>query len=100
MNGFTTREDGIVLTLRVTPRSSREGLARGREGSFAARVNAPPVDGAANAAVIALVARSFAVPKRAVTILSGETGREKRVRVDGDPRVLAEIAAGLYGAAP
>ncbi len=63
-------------------------------------MNAPPVDGAANAAVIALVAKSFGVPKRAVTILSGETSRDKRVHVAGDPQALAPIAAALYGPAP
>lgn len=63
-------------------------------------MNAPPIDGAANAAVIALVAKSFGVPKRAVTIVSGDTAREKRVHVAGDPETLARIAASLYGAAP
>ena len=51
-------------------------------------------------AVIALVASAFGVAKRDVAILSGETSRDKRVGVSGDPATLAEIAERLYGAAP
>lgn len=100
MSAWVPRADGIALVLRVTPRSSREALGKGREGAFAARVNAAPVDGAANAAVIALVAGAFGVAKRDVAILSGEASRDKCVAVTGDSAALAEIAARLYGAAP
>ncbi|WP_084215320.1 DUF167 domain-containing protein [Sphingomonas sp. Ant20] len=62
---------------------------------MAARLAAAPVDGAANAALIALVAKSFGVPKRAVTIVAGETARLKRLHVAGDTPALAEIAAAL-----
>lgn len=66
---------------------------------FAARLAAPPVDGAANSALIALVAKTFGVAKRDVTLLAGATSRLKRVSIHGDPSLLAEIAASLYGAA-
>lgn len=98
MTAWRVHEGGIVILVRAVPRSSREGLAKGRDGCFAARVNAAPVDAAANAAIVALVARSFDVARCDVAILSGETGRDKRVRVVGDPATLAERAARLYGA--
>lgn len=100
MSAWDARADGIVLAVRVTPRASRETLGPGREGSFAARITAPPVDGAANAAVIALVAKAFGIPRRDVAILSGETSRTKRIALTGDPAALAEIAARLYGTEP
>ena len=98
--GWTLRDDGIVLSVRVTPRSSKEALARGRDGGgFAARIAAPPVDGEANAALVRLVAKAFGVAKRDVTIVGGDTARSKRVAVAGDPATLARIAQGLYEAA-
>ena len=84
----------------MTPRASRESLGPGIENHFAARIAAPPVDGAANAALVALVAKAFGVPKRDVTIVAGETGRLKRLAIAGDPQALAERAASLYGSAP
>jgi uncharacterized protein (TIGR00251 family) len=94
------RGDGIMLAVRVTPRSSREGLAAGTPDHFAARLAAPPVEGAANAALIALVAKTFGVPKRQVVLIAGETGRLKRLHIAGDATSLAKIAASLYGDAP
>lgn len=55
------------------------------------------MDGAANAGLVALVARTFGVPRRAVTIVSGDTARLKRLHIAGDAATLAEIAAALYG---
>jgi len=83
----------FVLAVRVTPRSSRASLGPGRDGALAARVTAPPVDGEANDAVVALVAKAFGVPKRDVRIVGGETSREKRLAIAGDADALAAIAA-------
>jgi len=86
--------------VRVTPRASRDSFAAGTEEHFAVRLAAPPVDGAANAALVAVIAKAFEVPKRAVTLLSGDTARRKRLAVAGDPDALAKIAANLYGREP
>ena len=64
------------------------------------RLAAAPVDGAANAALVPLVAKAFGVAKRDVTIVAGETARLKRLHVRGDAAALAGIAARLYGLAP
>ena len=94
------RPDGIAIAVRVTPRSFRDIFAAGTDDHFAARLTAPPVEGAANDALIALVAKAFGVPKRAVTLLAGETARLKRLTISGDAALLAKIAASLYEAAP
>ena len=47
------------------------------------QVHAPPVEGEANAAVVAVIAKALGVNKRAVQIVSGQTGRRKRIRIDG-----------------
>jgi len=90
-------DDGLAIAVRVTPRGGRDALAAGTPEHFAARLSAAPVDGAANAGLIALVAKTFRVPKRAVTIIAGDTARLKRLHIAGESTTLAEIASALYG---
>ena len=99
-DAWTPTADGIVVAVRVTPRGGRDRLGGGEGPWLAARIAAAPVDGKANAALIALVAAAFAVPKRAVTIVGGDTARLKRLRVTGDPATLAETARSLYAGEP
>lgn len=54
-----------------------------REGALEVRVSAPPVEGAANEAIVALLAGQLKLPRRAVTLVAGERGRTKRVRIEG-----------------
>lgn len=89
---------GIRIAVRVTPRASRDAFLAGTSGHFAARLAAPPVEGAANAALTALVAKTFGVAKRDVSLVAGDTSRIKRLAIAGDASVLAGIAAELYGA--
>jgi uncharacterized protein (TIGR00251 family) len=91
---------GLIVAVRVTPRSLRESFAAATPDHFVARLTAPPVDGAANAALAPLIAKTFGVAKGAVTFVSGEKARLKRLHVGGDPLALAEIARRLYEAAP
>ena len=76
--------DAAVIAVRVTPRSSRNAVEGvDPAGELRVRVTAAPTDGAANRAVIRLLAASLAVPKGAVTVVSGASSRHKRLRVDG-----------------
>lgn len=74
---------GVTLSLRIQPRASKNGISRMEDGSLKVRLTAPPVDGAANEALIACLARALGVSKSSVEILSGHTSREKRVRISG-----------------
>ncbi len=74
---------GCVISIRVIPRARRCELAGERDSALLIRLAAPPVEGAANDALIAFLAEVLNVSKRAVTIVSGERAREKRVRIDG-----------------
>ncbi len=89
---------GLIIAVRATPRASNSVLLPGTPEHFAARIAAPPVEGAANAALIELVAKAFGVPKRDVMLIAGDTARVKRLSIAGDPKTLAGIAASLYGA--
>lgn len=72
-----------LINIRVIPRSGRSGIAGTRGDAVLVRLNAAPVDGAANAELIEVLANALDVPKRAVTIVAGERSRHKRVRVEG-----------------
>jgi uncharacterized protein (TIGR00251 family) len=83
------------LAIRVQPRARRTEVAGERAGAVVIRVSAPPVDGKANAAVCKLVARSAGVPASSVSIVRGESARDKVVRVEG--RTADELRAALLG---
>ena len=72
--------DGVRI--RLIPRAGRDEVAGERDGAVLIRIAAPPVDGKANAALIALVAKRLGVPKSAVRIVRGETSRDKVIAVD------------------
>lgn len=75
------RTDGTLLTVKVTPRASRSGVLGEEPNWLRIRLQAPPVDGKANAALIDFLATRLTLPKRAVQLISGETGRLKKVLV-------------------
>ena len=72
-----------TFDVRVIPRASKSGIAGMRGDAVLVRLHAAPVDGAANAELIEVLADVLGVPKRAVSIVAGERGRQKRVRVEG-----------------
>ena len=76
-------EHNAEIAIRVIPRSSREGIDGEREGRVLVRVNAPPVDGKANAAVARVLAKALGVPKGRVSLVRGERSRDKVVAVGG-----------------
>jgi uncharacterized protein (TIGR00251 family) len=84
MTGPWCREDGdaLVLTLHVQPGARRTEIAGTHGGALKVRLAAPPVDGKANALLLRFLAAAFAVPLCQVTLLRGETARQKVVRVD------------------
>ena len=81
---------GIVIDVRVIPRAGRSGIAGTRDGALLVRLNAPPVEGAANAELVEVLADALGVRKRDITIVAGTTARQKRVRVVG---ITADRAA-------
>lgn len=77
------------LDVRVMPRAGRSGFGGLRDGALLVRLAAAPVDGAANDELIALLAKTLRIPRRAITIVSGERSRTKRVRIAGIDREQA-----------
>ncbi len=91
---------GLRLTVRLTPRGGRDalgGVRRDQAGraQLLARVASPPVEGAANAALVRLVAKTLGVAKSAVTLASGQTARIKTLEIAGDPVALERALKAL-----
>ena len=81
---MTATADGLVrLGVRVMPRSPRTLIDGVRNGRLIIRVTAPPVDDAANEAVLGALASALALPRGAVRIVSGATGRNKTIEIAG-----------------
>jgi uncharacterized protein len=75
--------DGATIEVYVQPRASRSEILGIHDGALRVRIAAPPVDGAANAEVIALLAKALGVPRSRVELLSGQTSRRKRMLIHG-----------------
>jgi uncharacterized protein (TIGR00251 family) len=80
---ITSTTEGVALTVRVIPRARHTEITGERDGALLVRVAAPPVEGAANEALVAFFAAALRVPRRAVQILSGERGPKKRIAIAG-----------------
>jgi uncharacterized protein (TIGR00251 family) len=85
----------VRLDVYIQPRASRTELAGMHAGAIKIRVAAPPVENAANRALIDFVAERLGVAKRSVRVVSGGTSRRKTLEVDG---VTAEEVAAALGA--
>jgi uncharacterized protein (TIGR00251 family) len=80
---ITRARDGISIKVRVIPRAAKSGVAGVRDGALLVRLNAPPVEGAANDELVRVLSELLGVSKRAVAIVGGERTRSKIVRVAG-----------------
>lgn len=77
------KSGGVEFDVRVVPRASKSEIVGNHDGALKLRIAAPPVDGAANAEVIKLLAKCFSLSKTNVEIVSGQTSKRKRVRING-----------------
>jgi uncharacterized protein len=89
-------KDGVIVTIKLTPKARGAGIdgvaedlgPEGPRSVLKLRVTEAPESGKTNAAMIALLAKSWRLPKSAFTIVAGETSRLKRVRIAGEPQTL------------
>jgi uncharacterized protein (TIGR00251 family) len=95
MKPYAATQDGVRLALRLTPRASRngvDGIADDAEGRPVLRLRlvAPPVEGAANKALIAFLAKTLSLRKADITIRSGETSRVKILHLAGESAAILD----------
>jgi len=80
---LTADEQGVSLVVRVIPRARTTEVAGVQDGALKIRLAAPPVEGAANRALVQFVAQCLGVRRRQVYVESGEHSRHKRLHIDG-----------------
>lgn len=91
---ITATATGLRLGLRVVPRAPRSAVEGVRAGRLLIRVTAPPVDSAANEAVVAVLASALDLPRRTIRIVAGASGRNKTVEIAG--LTEAQLRARLF----
>ena len=77
------RSEQAVLSLRVQPRASKNGIVRMESGGLKVRLTAPAVENAANEALVRFLSERLKIARSRIEIVSGHTSREKDVRIDG-----------------
>jgi len=83
-------KNGLSFEISVNPHASRAQIAGFAEGVLKVKVTAPPVEGAANAACVELLAKKLGLRKSQITIAAGERGRKKTIVVSGVDKALLE----------
>jgi uncharacterized protein YggU (UPF0235/DUF167 family) len=97
---YSPHSEGLMVEIRLTPRADRDavdGIGRDCGGAafLAVRVTAAPSEGAANAALVALLSRRWRLPKSAFALVRGESARVKRLSVTAPAARLAAALADL-----
>jgi uncharacterized protein (TIGR00251 family) len=91
---LTITATAVRIAVRVQPRAARDRVIGSHGGVLKVQVAAPPVDGAANQAVVNLLAEWLGVPRRSVAVLRGHSARAKLIEVvSDDPQALAAAIA-------
>jgi uncharacterized protein (TIGR00251 family) len=83
----------VRLAVHVQPRASRREITGVHGEALKVRLTAPPVEGAANDELIELLAETFAVSRRAIRIVAGETSRSKIVEIEGTTEQVVHAVA-------
>ena len=90
----------IHLSVRVVPRATKAGVAGTRNGALLIRLQSPPVEGAANEELIEVIAKTFGVAKRDVSIVNGERSKLKRVALASVDRSHVDAVLRALGIDP
>ncbi|MGY0217088.1 DUF167 family protein [Endozoicomonadaceae bacterium StTr2] len=92
MSDFFRWQDGaLILRCHLQPRASKDEFSGLHGDSVKIRIKAPPVDGKANAYLTGFLSKQFGVPKRDISIISGELNRQKTVRIEDPQKLPAEL---------
>jgi uncharacterized protein (TIGR00251 family) len=87
------REGAVRVSVHVQPRATRSEIVGLHGAALKVRLQAPPVDGAANEALVTLLAARLGVPRRAVRVVAGASSRAKTVEVDGTTEAAVRALA-------
>jgi uncharacterized protein (TIGR00251 family) len=98
MPWLTDTPDGAVLNLRIVPRAQKNAIQGELGDALKIRLCAPPVEGAANSALIEFLSETFSLPRARIQLLAGATSRNKRVLLAGlaASAIQSQIQAGTH----
>lgn len=88
---FKQTEWGCLLSLKVTPNAGKNQIGSCEQDRLQIRVTATPEKGEANKAVIALLSKSYKIPKSSIEVVRGSTSREKEVAIYASPEKINQI---------
>ncbi|MEE9369313.1 MAG: DUF167 family protein [Pontiella sp.] len=91
MAWFEDKGNSIILNIRAVPRSSQDSIQGIYGDALKIRIQAPPVEGKANTYLIKYLSKEWKIPRAGIEILSGETGRNKRVRISNPSAELRAV---------
>ncbi|MDQ3320846.1 MAG: DUF167 domain-containing protein [Acidobacteriota bacterium] len=80
---FIEKDGALIFNVRVVPRTSKSEIVGEHDGALKVRIASPPVDGAANAELVKVLAKRFNVAKSAIEILAGQTSKTKQIKISG-----------------
>lgn len=94
MTWCTDKTDGVIINLRIVPRAAKNEICGIHDEAIKVRLQAPPVDGKANKALIKFMAKTLGIRQSDIEIISGESSRNKRVHVSGltAAALMAEVS--------
>lgn len=89
---FSEKDGAVIFNVRVVPRASKSEIVGEHDGALKIKIAAPPVDGAANAELIRVLAKFLETPKSNIEITSGQQSRNKQVKIhNSEQRVLSKL---------
>ncbi|BBB24839.1 DUF167 domain-containing protein [Amphritea japonica] len=88
---YRWQNDNLILNCHLQPKASSDAIVGLHAESVKIRITAPPIEGKANAHLVKFLAKQFGVAKSAVSILSGELGRQKRVRIESPKKIPEQL---------
>lgn len=86
-NFYSWQNDNLILNCYLQPKASNDVIVGLHGESVKIRITSPPIEGKANAHLVKFLAKQFGVAKSAVSIVSGELGRQKRVRIESPKKI-------------
>ena len=100
MRWLTDTKNGVVINVLATPRAARNQIQGLHGDAIKIRLKAPPVDGKANEALVDFLSEILGIPQRQITLVAGQTNRQKRLSVQGLTMELVRLKLGFPTESP
>lgn len=83
-------KDGVILSLKISPNSSKNEIIKSEDGSIKVKITAQPIDGKANKALVGFLSKQFKIPKSSIEIIKGHTGKDKSLLIKTNDTLIIQ----------